>query len=200
MTGASLLVVLAAGCQHGTDTTSPQPTVPTAAVTWQGFTDGCPTLTAPPYGIDAHGKGYPDYIAPGEQDVLDKVIPGASFDQTYCSFKTAGADLPVLGADVRIFRGANGASQVDTLFQVEKSAAKKIAGVDYADAPQLGDDAFAWYFQSQLHMTARSGNAYIVIQVLLDKQVTKTFDVLQPLPPQVPALSKVMTDLLAELH
>jgi hypothetical protein len=159
MTGASLLVVLAAGCQHGTDTTSPQPTVSTAAVTWQGFTDGCPTLTAPPYGIDAHGKGYPDYIAPGEQDVLDKVIPGASFDQTYCSYKAADADLPVLGAD-----------------------------------------AFASYFQSQLHMTARSGNAYIVIQVLLDKQVTKTFDVLQPLPPQVPALSKVMTDLLAELQ
>jgi hypothetical protein len=35
---------------------------------------------------------------------------------------------------------------------------------------------------------------------LLDTEATKKLDLLQPLPPQVPALSAVMTDVLASLH
>jgi len=206
MAGASLLVLLAAGCQAGAGGASPQPAgssavVRPSAVAWQRFTDGCPTLTAPPYGVGAKGKRYPPYVAPGDQTVLDRVVPGASFDQAYCSYKIAGSDLPIVSADVRIFRGANGASQVDTLFQSENAAAKRLAGPDYADVPQLGDGAFAtFYFETHLQLTARSSNAYIRVAVSLDPETVKSFDVLQPLPPQVPALSAVMTDVLAELR
>jgi hypothetical protein len=202
---AGLVVMAAAGCSNDADAT-PRPAQSSAveqppSQTWQGFAPGCPTLTAPPFGVASKGKRTISYVAPGEQETLDKVVPGAVFDEATCTYTAPGEASPLIKTDIKIFSGAAGATQVTAWFQSERSASSQIGGgVDNADVPGLADGAFALYFEPALHLHARSGNAFVSVQVLPGMENVRTFDKLQPLQQQLPALTAVMKDLLTSLQ
>ncbi|MCU7731105.1 hypothetical protein ODJ79_45960 [Actinoplanes sp. KI2] len=187
--------MVAAGCANEANAT-PQPGQ-SSARTWQSVSAGCPALTSPPYGVASKGKRVADYVAPGERETLDKVVPGAVFDDTSCRYTAPGKVSPLITARIRIFSGAAGAATATTWFESERSASSQIGG---ADAPGLADGAFAVYFEPALHLDARSGNAYVSVEVLPGMENIRTFDKLHPLQQQLPALTPVMKDLLASLQ
>ncbi|GAA4610024.1 hypothetical protein GCM10023107_94690 [Actinoplanes octamycinicus] len=156
-------------------------------------------MQSPPYGIDSTGKRAEDAVALGEQQVIDQVAPGATFEHAVCRYSDPGFNSPGINTDVKIFTGDAGIAQATALFDREETAAKRL-GVDYADVPALGDDAFAWYFEPELYLAARSGNAYVVVRTTPGPEATATFDKLQPLRQQIPALTPVMTDALNALR
>jgi hypothetical protein len=151
--------------------------------------------------VAANGKRITSSVAPGEQATLDKVVPGAALDGVTCEYAVPGQASPLITADIKIFGGDGGATQATAWFQSEKSAAARVGGggVDNADVPGVADGAFALYFEPELHLGARSGNAYVSVVVLPSAEVAQTFDKVQPLQQQVPALTAVATDVLAGL-
>jgi hypothetical protein len=89
---------------------------------------------------------------------------------------------------------------VTALFQSERSASIQIGGgVDNADVPGLADGAHALYFEPTLHLKARSGNAFVSVQVLPGMDNIRMFDQ-QLLQQQLPALTAVTKDLLTSLQ
>lgn len=200
VSAAGLMVLAVAGCSGGTSGASqPQASSSSPAAALHGFADGCPQLTAAPYGIPAQGKLSPGYTPPGEQAVLDQTVPGATIDLTTCQYSVGKGATPGLRVTLRVFRGDTGAAQSDKLFQTDRSAAKSLGGVNYADAPRLGDAAYAWYDEANLFVAARTANAYVVIRVSPSQEAKQKFDLQQPLQQQVPALTAVMNDVLAGL-
>jgi hypothetical protein len=202
---ASLLAVLGTGCTNTADAAHQAAQSSTAArpVThvWHGFAPGCPTLTAAPYGLAAQGKRAATGAAPGEQQYLDKVVPGAVIERTACHYWAAAGGLPAVETTIMIFGGNAGATQTDAWFQSQRSAASRVGGsADYTDVPGIADGAFALYSDISLRLTARSGDAYVTVNVLPGEEISRTFDKLQPLRQQVPALTAVMTDTLTGLR
>lgn len=188
---AGLVVVLAAGCSgHGH-----------AARTWHTFAAGCPALSAPPYGVAATGKRITTAVSPSERASLDKVVHGASFDETTCEYTAPGKLSPLVTADVKIFGGSAGAKPATALLASERSAADRLGGgVDNADVPGLADGAFALYLEPDLHLDARSGNAYVSVHAVPGMDVAETFDKTRPLQQQLPALTALTRDVLTGLR
>ncbi|MBG0569013.1 hypothetical protein [Actinoplanes aureus] len=202
---SGLLVTLTAACTNGAGTAPQAAPLSTTSQspgrTWQGFSSGCPTLTAPPYELVANGKRTSTYVSPGEQKLLGEVVPGAALDQTTCQYSEAGTLSPSAVASIKIFAQETGAMQATAWFQSEKSASSRLGGgVDFADVPGLADEAFALYREPSLRLAARSGNAYVFIQVMPGEKASRSFDKLQPLQHQLPALTAVMTDVLTGLQ
>jgi hypothetical protein len=201
---AGLLVMVVAGCSNEAGAT-PQPAGSSAAGqaparTWQEYSAGCRELTAPPYGVAPTGKRVPSWVATGEQEILDRVIPGASFEQATCEYTVADQPIPSVSADIKIFGGEAGTAEATAWFESEKAASSQLGGgVDNAEVPDLADGAFALYFEPTLHLKTRSGNAYISVSFKPGTEAVQTFDKLQPLQQQIPALVVVMKDVLTGL-
>ncbi|WIM93199.1 hypothetical protein ACTOB_005171 [Actinoplanes oblitus] len=138
-------------------------------------------------------------MAPGEQQAIDRVAPGATFEHAVCRYSDPAFDRPGAKADWKIFSGGAGMTQAKEFFDRERAAATGF-GVDYADVPGLKSEAFAWYYQPELYVAARSGNAYVVVLTTPGPEAAKDFDKLQPLQQQVPALTTIMKDVLTALR
>ncbi|BCJ48492.1 hypothetical protein GCM10010168_64430 [Actinoplanes ianthinogenes] len=132
--------------------------------------------------------------------MLDKVIPGASFEQATCEYAVASQPLPGISADLKIFGGEAGTAEATAWFESEKQAAGQLGGgVDNAEIPDLADGAVALYREPVLYLTARSGNACVSVGFRPGVEAARTFDKLHPLQQQLPALTAVMKDVLTSL-
>ena len=193
-----LLVMPVAGCTSAADPGA-APRTSASATVWRGFAGGCPTLRSSPYGISPSGERSASHVSPGEQDMLDEVAPGAQFDKATCQYSALSGLTPNITAYLTVFRGERGATQAQAMFEKVRSA-KSTYRMDYAEVPGPGDSAFAWYFEPDMYVAARSGNAYVTIRVVPGAQASETFDKLQPLEQQIPALAAVRTDVLTTLQ
>ncbi|WP_306216461.1 hypothetical protein, partial [Actinoplanes sp. RD1] len=153
---AGLLVLLIAGCVGvGKAAPPPQADSPGTGARVAVRRGRLPGLTSPPYGLGARGKRLEPFVAPAQQEQLDKLAPDAAVDSATCQYKATAGALPLLLSDVMLFRGAAGATQAEAVYRQNHDA---VAGsIDFAEVPGLGDGAFAYFSLNALHVKVRSG-------------------------------------------
>ncbi|MEV8506913.1 hypothetical protein AB0368_19165 [Actinoplanes sp. NPDC051475] len=155
----------------------------------QIFADGCPSLSAPPFGIEAKGERRQGQTGPSEQRTLNRLVPGAQMDYVICQYSKPGSAQPGIEVDVRAFRGQSGTAQATALADAEQVSSSGFSA-DFVTVPASGDNGgFAWFDEGEYGIATHSGNAYVMVMV-------NPGGGQKALQKQVPSLTAVMADVL----
>jgi len=194
---AGALVTAVAGCApDAKPATSSSATVPAEQV----FAAGCPELSGPPFGIEAKGKRLAGYVAPAEQRILDRLVPGAQVDLVICQYSRPNSTHPGIQIDVRSFRGQSGTAQATTFADVEQGSTSD-SYADFVTVPASGDNGgFAWYDEPDFCIATHSGNAYVIVAIDVGAGAAQDPDKQKTLRKQVPTLAAIMTGVLDALR
>jgi hypothetical protein len=143
---------------------------------WQRVVDGCSPLTAPPYGISPHGHPLRALCRPGEQAVLDRIVPGASFAHTVCQYSTVNSEHPTSEPDVKLFAGMTGATEAEAMLQPERARGTGRLRHRLRRATQPRRQRFRRPPRAAAVHQGRSANALIVITSTPGDEARKRFD------------------------
>ncbi|MBM2621958.1 hypothetical protein JIG36_41300 [Actinoplanes sp. LDG1-06] len=142
---AAALVMAVAGC---TPDEKPAPASPVLSA-------GCPKLSAVP----AAGERQVIQINRDEQEVLERIVPGARIDYVVCQYPGP----PDIAVHVRAFQGEKGPAQATALADAEQSTTSE-SGAGFVTVPAVGDSGgFAWSDEPEYTLATHAGNAYVVV-------------------------------------
>ncbi|MBM2623798.1 hypothetical protein JIG36_50750 [Actinoplanes sp. LDG1-06] len=118
-----------------------------------------------------------------------------------CVYRSAAVQ-PLLELRAHIDPGAEGVATSEQQYTAERTAASQMGGADFADVPDVGDAAFAWYDQStwQVWLRARSSNATVTVRLHAGRNEASGWNVEAPLQQQLPTLTQLLEEAVDGLR